>query len=118
MGRLVYLTLAGAVAIGISAAGAQTSGDAGSKVQSMTGVVKAVSASSLTVDRGGHEVVFGVDSSIRVLASGRTAGPRDLVLRAPGPGLTDFVKTGDQVQVKYRQSGRALKAVEVRVAPN
>jgi hypothetical protein len=86
-------------------------------VQSITGVVKAISASSLTLERNGSEITFGVDSSTRVLGRGNKTGPRDLVFRTPGPGLTDFVKTGDPVTVRYRQSGRVMKAVEVRVAP-
>jgi hypothetical protein len=114
MVRLGYLTLAIAVAIGINAASAQTNGKASSKLQSMAGVVKAVSVSSLTLERGGTEIVFGVDSSTRVLAKG---GPRDLVYRIPERGrrLTDIVKAGDRVTVRYRQSGSAMNAVEVRV---
>jgi hypothetical protein len=112
MARLVYFTLAVAVAIGMSAASAQTNGRAGSKLRSITGVVKAISTSSLTLERRGNEITFGVDSSTRVLA--KTA-VRDLVYR-PGVGrLTDFVKAGDPVTVRYRQSGSAMNAVEVRV---
>jgi hypothetical protein len=118
MVRFVCLTLAVAVAIGISAS-AQTNGQAGSKVQSTSGVVKAVSASLLTVERGDNEITFGVKVSTRVLApgQGQNTGPRDLVLRIPPPTpkLSDFVKAGDQVTVKYRQSGNAMIAVEVRV---
>ena len=112
--RSMYFTLAIAVAIGVGAS-AQTDGKDNSKVQSMTGVVKAVSASSLAIETGGNAVVFVVDSSTRVLAS--KTQPRDLVLRKPERGLTDFVKTGDRVTVRYRPSGGVLKAVEVRIAP-
>jgi hypothetical protein len=112
MVRLVSLTLAIAVAIGISAAGAQTGGTVSSKVQSITGVVKTVSASSLTVERGGNEILFAVDSATRVLTRG---GPRDLVYRERRPKITDFVKAGDQVTVRYRLLGSAMNAVEVRV---
>ena len=73
MMRTLYITLALAVAIGISAVRAQTNGQPNSKVQSMTGVVKTVVASSLTLE------------------------------------------IGDQVTVRYRQSGSALTAMEVRV---
>ena len=114
MVRSMYFTLAIAVAIGIGAS-AQTDGKANSKVQSITGVVKAVSASSLTVETGGNAIMFALGSWTRVVGS-RTQ-PRDLVLRRPGPGLTDFVKTGDQVTVRYRPSGDVLKAVEVRITP-
>jgi hypothetical protein len=110
--RLVYLTLAVAVAIGISTASAQTNGKARSKVQSTTGVVKAVAASSLTIERGGNEIAFGVDSSTRFLASGSKVG--DLVYRKRR--FTDAVKAGDRVTVRYRQTSGAMIAVEVRVA--
>jgi hypothetical protein len=112
MVRLVYLTLAVVVATGISTASAQTNGMARPKVQSTTGVVKAVAASSLTVERGGSEIMFGVDSSTRFFAPGSKVG--DLVYRKRR--LTDAVKAGDQVTVKYRQSSGAMNAVEVRVA--
>jgi hypothetical protein len=118
MVRVMSLALAVVVVVGISAS-AQTNGQGGSKVQSTSGVAKAVSASLLTVERGGNEITFRVDRSTRVLARipGRT-GPQDLVWRTPPPvhKLTDFVKTGDQVVIKYRQSDSAMIAVEVRVA--
>ena len=116
--RVVHLTLTVLVFLGISDAGAQTGGQASPNVQSMTGVVKAVTVSSLTVERDGKSLMFGVDSSTRVFAMGRAgAGLRDLVLRTPPPkvAITDFIKAGDRVTVKYGQSGRTLNAVEVRV---
>ena len=112
MVRLLYLTPAVALAIGISTASAQTNGNARSKVQSTTGVVKAVAASSLTIERGGNEFIFGVDSSTRFLASGSRVG--DLVYRKRR--LTDAVSAGDHVTVRYRQSNGAMNAVEVRAA--
>ena len=115
--RLMYLTLAIALVIGISAASAQTDGKASSKDQSVAGVVKVVSVSSLTLltlERSSKEIVFGVDPSTRVISKG-TAQARDLLLRKPGPRITDIVKAGQLVMITYRQSGRALNAVEVRV---
>jgi hypothetical protein len=111
MVRLMYLTLAVAVAISISTASAQTNGKARSNVQSTAGVVKAVAASSLTIERGGNELTFGVDSSTRFLASGSKVG--DLVYRERR--FTDAVKAGDHVTVRYRQANGAMNAVEVRV---
>ena len=113
MVRVMCLTLAIATAIGISAAGAQTGGRLSSKVQSTTGVVKTVSASSLTLERGGNEIIFAVDSATRVFTRGAT---RDLVYRYERQHkLTDIVKAGDRVMVRYRLSGSAINAVEVRV---
>jgi hypothetical protein len=118
MARLVYLTLAVAVTMAISAS-AQTDGQASARVQSTSGAVKAVGDWSLTVQRSGNEITFSLDRSTRVLARGRNGtGPRDLVLRTPptpGRSLADFVKAGDPVAVRYRQSGNAMIAVEVRV---
>jgi hypothetical protein len=112
MVRLVNLTLAVSVAMGISAASAQTNDEARSKLRLMTGAVKAVSASSLTLERGGNQImVISIDSSTRLLAKGRAS---DLVYRWPRR-LTDHVKAGDRVTVTYRQSGSAMNAVEVRV---
>jgi len=114
MVRVMCFTLAIAVTIGISAAGAQTGGKLSPKVQAMTGVVKTVSASSLTLERAGDEIVFAVDSATRVLTRGAT---RDLVYRYQRvpTRLTDIVKAGDQVMVRYRLSGSVMNAVEVRV---
>jgi hypothetical protein len=117
MVRLIDFTLTLVVAIGISAAGAQTNDQPNSKVQSMTGLVKTVSSSSLTLtlERSGNEVRFAVNRSTRVFAKGKAAAINDLVYRSPGPPLTDFVKVGDQVTVGYRLDGISLIAVEVRV---
>jgi hypothetical protein len=113
---LMYFTLAVSVAIGISASGAQTNGESRSNVQSITAVVKAVSASFLTVEHAGNEMTFGVDSSTRVLTRARAVARPDLLLRPgqrQGRRITDVVKTGDKVTVRYRQSGSAMTAVEV-----
>lgn len=120
MMRLLYPTLTIAVAIGISPAGAQTGGNDSSKTLTMVGVVKKVSASSLTVDTGKNEYVVVANSSTRVLvARGGPGGSQvqDLVYRVPDPNRvpTAEIKAGDQVSVKYRQSGSTKTAVEVEV---
>ncbi len=115
MACLKSLALAVSVAIGITAASAQTNGNATSKLRLVTGVVKSVSASSLILGLGDNTfMVIAVASSTRFVRKG--ARPRDLVNRWPRR-ITDFVKVGDQVRVTYRQSGSDMNAVEVRVAP-
>src|SRR5437867_9932082 len=112
--RMLHLTLAITTAIGATIAGAQTGGPVSSKLQIATGVVKTVSASSLTVEHGGVEIIFAVNASTRFVGKGLAS---DLVLR-PGQLRTalDFVKAGDEVTVKFRQSSNAtMNAVEVRV---
>jgi hypothetical protein len=108
---LLHFTLATAVALAVGAPGAQTGASVSSKIQSMTGVVKTVSVSSLTLEHAGHEITFALDSATRAIAKG---GARDLLLRTPGPIITDIIKAGDRVTVRYRQSDGAMNAVELR----
>ena len=110
MTRMVSFTLAVAVAIGLHAS-AQTNGGTASRVQSMAGVVKAVSVSALIVERSGNRMLFVVDSSTRLM--GKNKGIRDLVYREWA--LPHFVKAGDQVTVRYGQVGNVMTAVEVRL---
>jgi len=78
----------------------------------VTGVVKTISASSLTVSGARHDVTFAMTRSTRYI--GRGAGGSDLVLRDPRPTILDVVKRGDRVTVTYRVSRGALSAVQVR----
>jgi hypothetical protein len=108
---LLDLATATAVALCISLSSAQIGAEVSSKIQSMTGVVKTVSVSSLTLEHAGHEITFALDSATRAIAKG---GPRDLLRRTPGPTITDIIKVGDRVTVRYRQSDGAMHAVELR----
>lgn len=115
--RLMYLTVTIAVCIGINPASAQTDGQVGSKVLTMVGVAKEISASSLTVDTGKNEYVVAVNSSTRVFRATGGGAVRDLVYRVPDPNvllITDL-KAGDQVAVRYRQSGSSKTATEVEL---
>lgn len=115
--RLTCLTLAVVVATAVSTDAAQTTGKPESRFRLLTGVVTAVSASSLTVGRGENRMVFDLDPSTRFIGKGRNAKPRDLLLRFPPRKVTDFVRAGDRVRVTYREFAGAPLAVEVRVAP-
>ena len=100
----------------VAAGNAQTGGKAGSDLPSFTGLVKAVSATSLFVQRGDSGMLFVVDSTTRVFARGNA---RDLVFRERQHAIPEFVKVGNQVTVRYSQSsGVGIKAVEVRVTQN
>jgi hypothetical protein len=109
---LSSLAMATAVALGISVPSAQTGTERRSGNQSMAGVVKTVSTSSLTLEYSGHEITFALDRSTRVIAKGRA---RDLLRRIPERGVTDIIKAGDRVTVNYRQSDSKMNAVEVIV---
>jgi len=61
------------LAFGVGGAAAQTAG----KMESFVGVVKAVSGSSLTVERGSITGVFNVDASTHIAARGATAKTKE-----------------------------------------
>jgi hypothetical protein len=115
MFRPLSQTLLLALAVSTATAFAQRASTRDSNVQSMTGVVTAVSPSSLTLEHEGHTIAFAVVSSTRVI--GRGAGFNDLVYRTPPrrPKVTDLVAVGNRVTVKYRPSDGNMNAVEVRV---
>lgn len=98
-----------AAAICSCVANAQTDRPPSAGIKLMTGVVKAVSPSSLTLKIGGNDVTFDLTSSTRFVGKGMAS---DLVLRWPRPLP---IKRGDQVKVRYRVVNRAMRAIEVRV---
>jgi hypothetical protein len=109
MKRITYLA---AIAAGILALAAP----ALAASESFTGNVKAVSGSSITVERGTLTGVFTVTGKTQVSVHGATAKTKEA--RAAGkPGLTipDAVHLGDQVTVKYVEQGSSLVAADIIV---
>ena len=106
MARVMSLWLAVSLAIGVTIAGAQGTDGTSPRLYSINGAVKAVSASSLALEVGDHDVgVLRIDSSTRVIGKG--AGASDLLYRYGRRKLTDVFKAGDRVTVTSRRSGRA-----------
>lgn len=73
-----------------------------------TGVVKSVSATSLTITADGKDMTFSLDQSTRVVGTGagtKTAAAGGRV------AITDLVATGNRVNVSHTDN----KATEVRV---
>ena len=108
MKRIVSLVSAVVLLLGISA----FAQDKAAKTQSMSGAVKAVTQSSITVESGGKSMTFSVSSKTKLLAKGSTAKTKEKkAAGAPGLVITDMVKEGASVVVRY--SG--TDALEVRV---
>ena len=86
------------------------------KTESFVGVVKAVSGSSVTVERGTITGKFSVDTKTHVSAKGSTAKTKD-AQAAGKPGLTvpDVVHVGDQVTVRYQEKDNAMIATDIAV---
>lgn len=86
------------------------------KSGSVSGTVSAVAADSITVKgKDGADVTLAVDAKTHVLAPG--AGHKSAAAKADNKAtpITDFVKVGDMVTVKYSDSGMAKTATTVRV---
>jgi hypothetical protein len=113
MKPIAYLTAAMVLALGVATAAAQ---GAATKVESLQGIVKAVSGSSVTVARGTITGVFTVDSKTHVSVVGATAKTK-AAKEAGKAGLTvpDAVHVGDQVVVKYRDVNGTMTAADIQV---
>ena len=115
--RLVStLTVAMVLALGIGGVAAQGGGAAAVPVESFRGTVKAVSASSISVERGTLSGVFTVDSSTHVAARGASTATK-AAKEAGKAGLTvpDAVKVGDQVVIRYRETAGKMMATDIQV---
>ena len=85
------------------------------KTMTATGSVTAVAADSLTVKAKDGDMTFTVDDKTNVQATG--ASHKTAAAKAdnkPTP-ITDFVKVGDDVTVKYHDMGATKHAASVRV---
>jgi hypothetical protein len=85
------------------------------KTMSANGTVTAVAADSLTVKAKAGEMTFAIDDKTNVQAAGashKTAAAK--AENKPTP-ITDFVKVGDDVAVKYHDMGATKHAASVRV---
>ena len=113
MKPIAYLTAALVLVLGVAGAAAQ---GAASPVESFMGIVKAVSGSSVTVERGTITGVFTVDPKTHVAVAGATAKTK-AAKEAGKPGLTvpDAVHVGDQVVVKYRETKGTMLASDIQV---
>jgi len=89
---------------------------AAAKAMTATGTVSAVAADSVTVKgKDGADMMFAVDAKTNVQAPG--ASHKTAAAKAdnqPTP-ITDFVKVGDIVSVKYMDEGGTKHASSVRV---
>jgi len=88
---------------------------AADKTLSASGAVSAVTGDSLTVKGKAGEWTFAVDKDTHVNATG--ASRKTAALKSDGkpPVLTEYVKVGDAVTVKYHEKGTAKVASDIRV---
>ena len=110
MNRFVAAVVAVCFAIAVPSFAADTT-------KSAKGTVKTVAADSLTVtDAAGKDWTFAVDSKTKVIASGGTHKTADTKAMGKSPLITDIVKEGSKVSIKFHDMGEGkLHAASVRV---
>lgn len=83
--------------------------------KTVRGTASSVSADSVAVTVAGHEMKFAVDSHTNVIAAG--AGTKTAAAQAAGrtgAPLDTLVKTGQPVEVSYRETGGIMHATRIR----
>jgi ABC-type Fe3+-hydroxamate transport system substrate-binding protein len=90
---------------------------AADSTKSAKGTVKSVAADTLTVtDSAGKDWTFAVDTKTKVVASGGSHKTADSKAMGKTPEITDVVKTGASVVIKYHElDGGKMHAASVRV---
>jgi hypothetical protein len=84
------------------------------ETKTVRGAVTAIAANSLTVKADGKEVTFVVDAKTQATAPGGTTKTRAAQAEGkPGIVITEVVKVGQGVEVKYHEQG--MHAATVRV---
>jgi hypothetical protein len=83
--------------------------------KSARGTVTALGADSITVKDGAQDLVLAVDVKTVLTASGAgTADRRAEAAGKAGPRLSDFVKVGDAVAVRYQETGGRMRATSIQ----
>jgi ribosomal protein S1 len=85
------------------------------KTMTAMGTVSAVAADSLTVKAKEGEMTFAVDSKTAVTSHGASHKSAEMKGENKATQITDFVKVGDEVSVKYHDMGATKHAASVTV---
>jgi hypothetical protein len=100
---------------GKSAGTSKSASGTATKTMTATGTVSSVAADSLTVKGSSGDMTFAVDDKTHVVAKGashKSAAAKGDNKMTP---ITDFVKVGDAVSVKYHDMGATKHAASVTV---
>jgi hypothetical protein len=101
-----------ALALALSVAPTLTSAD---ETKTVRGTVTSIGGDSITVKAMDKDMTFKVDKTTEVVAKGGGTAMREAQkLGAAGVKLTDIVKVGEGVEVKYHEMGGAMHATMIR----
>lgn len=109
--RLVFGTLVAALLVGAWPPMVH----AQDKTMNASGAVSAVTASSLTVKGKTDTWTFTIDKDTVVTAKGATHKSLALKVDGKAPTLAEFVKSGDTVDVAYKDMGGMKHASTIKV---
>ena len=112
MKRLVVVALT-VLGLCVAAQSVPLQAQAKGKSMSASGMVKAVTGTSLTVTSGGKDMTFTVDGTTKFVGKGLSTKTRE----KGGKGLTvmEAVAMNDSVSVTYHDMGGTMHAAQVRV---
>ena len=92
-----------------------TAGASAQETKSARGTVTAVGGDSITLKVAEREMKFTVDPKTQLTATGAgTAERKADATGKPGPRVSDFVKSGDAVEITYQESGSTMRASSIR----
>jgi hypothetical protein len=94
---------------------AKASSSAAGKTMTAMGTVTAVAPDSVTVKAKDGEMTFAVDSKTAVTGHGASHKSAAMKGENKATQVTDFVKVGDQVSVKYHDMGTTKHAASIAV---
>ena len=85
------------------------------KVLSASGVISAVTDTSVTVKGKTAEWTFAVDKDTKLVAPGASRKTSELKSEEKPRVISEFIKVGDTVAVKYHDMGDSKHAADIRV---
>ena len=106
------LLILGAAVVGFAAGIAPVSAQTREASGIAEGKVTSVSASHMTVATGDRDFTFAITGATDVLAPGASKATK---AAGKGTPLTTYVRSGDQVSVKFHKLAGAIAASEIRV---
>lgn len=104
-----------AVGLGLALAVALTAAPVHAQSKDAQGTVTAVSNSSITIESGGRNMTFSIgrDTALEVKAAARQTRQANTAA-TPGVTVTEYIKTGNAVVVRYREANSENHAISIR----
>ena len=115
MKRVLILSLGALLLAAPAFAQAKAADKAAGKTMSASGRVSAVSADAVTVKGKDAEWTFAVDKATTVVAKGASHKMAAMSADHKPTLVTEFVKAGDDVSVKYHDMGATKHAATITV---